>query len=170
MTRPLLVAVLLAMAACQPSASESPSPSASASAAPSALESASAEPSAPGSGESSSSVDCSTGSLDPDLFVTLTGSAPTDQRGQGYCIVEWILFFPGAAAAGPAVVTVGGSPVLSVDMSSYDSFGSEGAGSGERYLAVSSPIGVEPNTTVSLDLSGCSGCDALQVQFGAASR
>jgi hypothetical protein len=169
MTRRVLVAVLMALAACQPSASESASPSASASAAPSALESASAEPSPPGPTEGSGSVDCTTGSLDPDLFVTLTASAPTDQRAQAYCIVEWILFFPGVAT-GTAVATVGGLTALSVDMASYDSFGSEGAGSGERYLAVSPAIGVVPNTTVSLDLSGCSGCEALQVQFGAASR
>jgi hypothetical protein len=163
-----VVAVLLALVACQPSSSGSASPSASPSAEPSVSGNVSSEPSTTSSSEAS--VDCSSGSLDPDLFVTLTESAPSDQRAQGYCIVEWILFFPGAGATGPAVVRAGSSTVLSVDMSSYDSFGSEGAGSGERYLAVSPPIGVAPNTSVSLDLSGCVGCEALQVQAGAASR
>jgi hypothetical protein len=97
------------------------------------------------------------------------GSAPSTRLAQGYCIVEWTLFFTGEAA-GTAVVRAGSSNVLSVDMSFYSAFGSEGAGSGERYQAVSPAIGVAPNTTITLDLSGCSGCDALQVTFGAASR
>ncbi len=98
----------------------------------------------------------------------MSGSDPTEQLSQGYCLVEWNLFFTGEAG-GTAVVRAGTSPVLTVDMSFYTAFGSEGAGSGERYAAVSPPIGVLPNTTISLDLSSCSGCAALQVTFGAAS-
>lgn len=84
--------------------------------------------------------------------------------------MEWNLFYQGEGGGGPAVVRAGTSTILTLDMTDYYAIGSEGAGSGERYIAVSPPIGILPNTTITLDISGCPYCETLQVTFGAASR
>jgi hypothetical protein len=81
----------------------------------------------------------------------------------------WTLFMSGEAA-GNAVVRVGSSVVFTIDTGNFPNIGTPGAGSGERDVAISPPIGVVPGTTVSLDLGGCSGCSTLTVTYAAAGR
>jgi hypothetical protein len=93
---------------------------------------------------------------------------PTYTNNSGYCVVRWTLFFP-SEGGGNAVVRAGSTTVLTVDVGNFGSIGTPGAGSGERDVAVSPPLAVAPGTVITLDLSGCGGCE-LQVTLNAASR
>jgi hypothetical protein len=103
------------------------------------------------------------------VFGTVSAAHPTYSSGQGYCVVRWTLFMT-SEGAGNAVVRAGSSVVLTIDVGNFPNIGTPGAGSGERDVAVSPPLGVMPGTTISLDLSGCEGCSTLTVTLNAASR
>jgi hypothetical protein len=192
----LLATLLLILAACQSSASPGASNEGSASGNPEASSAGAPDGSAPGSGEPASSdgsggggggatppqvgggggggggsgVNCSSGSLSPNLSQTFSQADPSADFSQGFCVVSWTLNYPGEGASGTARVLAGNDVMLTIDMANYYSIGSPGSQEWVRQLSVSPPIGVVPGSTVRLDLGSCSFCDALEVTFGAASR
>jgi hypothetical protein len=108
------------------------------------------------------------GALEVDQFIQLSNGTPTAPAPGDLCIVRFILFFPGVGS-GDAVVSVGGLPVLTVDLAAYETTGTEGAGSGERVVTPGAPIPVATGDALSLDLSDCTDCATFMVTVEAAS-
>jgi hypothetical protein len=131
-----LVVLVLTLAACDPTSSTSPTPTPPA-------------------------VSCPTGPV-IDEFIALSTGTPSVAASGDLCIVDFILFLPGVAS-GDAVVNLDGSPILTVDLATYETTGEEGAGSGERVVTPAAPIPVASGATLSLDLGACSGCGSFTV-------
>lgn len=188
MTRPsaVLLALVMALAACQGSPSGGSSGEPAASGISGGFETVA--PSSPGPSDGSpaaaasqgpvptlappppaTGVNCSSGSLSPNQFATLKKAVPNVRSNVGLCIVDFVLSFPDEGA-GSVVVTADGATILVIDMSTYYTTGSPGAGSGERIVTPSAPIAIVSGTTLSLNLGGCNGCDTLTVTVEAASR
>jgi hypothetical protein len=98
----------------------------------------------------------------------MNASHPSYTGNSGFCIVRWTLFLPGEGG-GTATLKAGSATLLTIDIGNFSSIGTPGAGSGERDVAVSPPWAIAPGTAVTLDLSGCGGCE-LAVTLNAASR
>jgi hypothetical protein len=131
-----LAVLVLTLAACDPTSSAPPS----------------ATPQA---------VSCPAGPV-IDEFIALSSGTPSVAAAADLCIVDFILFLPGVAS-GDAVVELDGSPILTVDLATYETTGEEGAGSGERVVTPAAPIPVASGATLSLDLGACSGCGSFTV-------
>ncbi len=60
---------------------------------------------------------------------------------------------------------VAGHEILRFDMAEFDSVGTEGAGSGERFVTFDPWAGVESGDKIKLDPANCEGdaCDALGI-------
>jgi len=107
--------------------------------------------------------------LTANQYATLKKDAPSVRPSTALCIVDFVLSFSGEGD-GHASVTADGNTILTVDLLYYDSNGVPGAGSGERVVTPASPIAIARGATLSLSLSGCTGCDSLVVTVEGASR
>jgi hypothetical protein len=75
-----------------------------------------------------------------------------------------------SAGVGSAYVTLAGERVFDLDLGQFDTIGTEGAGSGERYVRLGRVIGVARGQELRLDLSSCTNCADLTVAFEADER
>lgn len=66
---------------------------------------------------------------------------------------------------GTATITLDRNVVYLIDLDHWNVIGVDGAGSGDRLVTLSTPIGVARGQTLSLDYSGCMDCGNLAVWF-----
>lgn len=188
MTRPsaALLALVMALAACQGSPSGGSSGEPAASGISGGFETVAPSSSGPSDGSPAAApsqgpvptlappppatgVNCSSGSLSPNQFATLRKAVPNVRSNVGLCIVDFALYFPDEGV-GSAVVTASGAAILVIDMTNYYGLGTAGSTYADRIVTPSAPIALVSGTTLSLSFAGCTGCDTLTVTVEAASR
>jgi hypothetical protein len=64
----------------------------------------------------------------------------------------------GPPASGTGMISVDGSPILTVDFARWLFIGTDGGGSGERYVLFDPPIGVARGQSLSLSVIDCPDC------------
>jgi hypothetical protein len=67
-------------------------------------------------------------------------------------------------------VVAGTTELIRFDMHDFDFTGEEGAGSGERHIDFQPAVGVPKDTSITLDIAGCTGeaCTRLEIVLAAA--
>ena len=126
-----------------------------------------ARPASPSPSGSASPVTVSCGGSFPITLGGYLGNRYGDFRATAnMCVTELTLINDAPFGAGTATVTLDGNVVYSIDIDHWDTIGVPGAGSGERLVVLSTPIGVARGHALSLDYSGCSDCGRLTVWFG----
>lgn len=83
----------------------------------------------------------------------------------GFCVGSLTLGAHATPGIGTVTLDIDGMPAFLVDLGRWNTYGVDGASSGDRDIALMVPLWVAPGQTVAVNYGSCVGCETVSVQL-----